>query len=130
MEIRGTERKQHILNFLSGIPMMSSTFLDGFTPTRDTRPIKQLHKDIIVDNSKSILLKFGQSHPFLKEVEKEKRRIEQREKDIEREANQLIVRKKRERSTTNFVCSRYSTLFFPSSIKPEIYVANSTLLVC
>ena len=99
MEIRGAERKQNISNFLSGIPMKNSTFLDEFTPTRDTRPVKLLHKDIIVDNSKSILLQFGQSHPFLKEVEKEKQRIKQREKDIEREANQLIVRKRRERST-------------------------------
>ena len=99
MEIRGAERKRNILDFLSGIPMRNSTFLDEFTPTRDTRPVKQLHKDIVVDNSKSVLLQFGQSHPFLKEVEKEKQRVKQLEKEIEREVNQLIVRKKRERST-------------------------------
>ncbi|KAI6652082.1 hypothetical protein LOD99_4627 [Oopsacas minuta] len=98
MEVREAERKKNINEFLSCLHMTSSNFLDDFTPSRDTRPEKQLYKDVLVDNSKSVLLQFGQAHPFLIEVEKEKQRIKQREKEIEREAQLLIVRKKRERS--------------------------------
>ena len=95
---REAERRKNLSDFLSGLPMSNSTFLSNFEPSRETRPEKLLHKDITVDNSKSVLLQFGQAHPFLKEVEKERQRIKQREKEIELEAQRLNNRKKRDRS--------------------------------
>ena len=97
MESREAERRKNLSLFLSGLPMCNSSFLNNFVPSRETRPQKVLYKDITVDNSRSVLLQFGQTHPFLKEVEKERQIMKQREREIELEAQRLNNRKRKDK---------------------------------
>ena len=98
MAEKEAEKKKNIADFFAGLPKKDSNFILNYEPSKNPAPLKILYRDIKVDNSKSVPILFGLTHPFLKEVENERQRIKQHEREIEREAQLFNFRKKRERA--------------------------------